>query len=389
MKEPGSLRADHDFEDKPIRLLLVAPSLRILGGQAVQANYLLDHLSQEPMFDVSFVAHNPRLPGPLRLLQRIKYVRTIVTSLAYCFNLLLKVPKADVIHVFSASYFSFLLAPTPAILIARLFGKKIILNYRSGEAEDHLRCWPRTSVPIMRLADELIVPSPYLVHVFGKFGLRATPIANVVDLDHFKFRERKPLLPIFLSNRNFYPLYNVACIVRAFALIQQKFPEAKLIIAGGGSQRAALESLVQELKLRNVKFCGPVPPNKMSNLYDAAHVFLNSSNIDNMPGSILESFASGLPVVSTNAGGIPYIVMHERTGLLVPKNDHEAMAARAIQLLDTPGLAESIVHNAYKESRAYTWEAVRETWLAAYMQLAGRTAPSEAHAQTANSYIAV
>jgi hypothetical protein len=166
MAEPGALRADSDFEGKPIRLLLVAPSLRILGGQAVQANYLLQHLSREPMFEVSFVAHNPRLPGPLRLLQRIKYVRTIVTSLVYCVNLLLKVPKHDLIHVFSASYFSFLLAPTPAIFIAHLFGKKVILNYHSGEAEDHLRCWPRTAVPIMRLADALIVPSPYLVEVF-------------------------------------------------------------------------------------------------------------------------------------------------------------------------------------------------------------------------------
>ncbi|HJT66301.1 MAG TPA: glycosyltransferase family 4 protein [Pyrinomonadaceae bacterium] len=389
MNEPGALRADPAFEGKPIRLLLVAPSLRILGGQAVQANYLLEHLSREPMFDVSFVAHNPRLPGPLRLLQRLKYVRTIVTSLAYCINLLLKVPKHDVVHVFSASYFSFLLAPTPAIFIARLFGKKVILNYHSGEAEDHLRCWPRTSVPIMKLADALIVPSPYLVDVFRKFGLHATPVANIIDVKRFRFRERKPLLPIFLSNRNLYPLYNVACIVRAFAIIQQKFPKAKLRIAGDGRQRAALEALVRELKLRNVEFYGLVAPDKMSDLYDEAHVFLNSSNIDNMPGSILESFASGLPVVSTNAGGIPYIITHERTGLLVPKNDHHAMASWAIHLLESPELAQSIAHNAYDESPAYTWEAVRETWLEAYMQLAGRKAPFDAHAHAASSFIAV
>ena len=385
MNETSGLRTDGEFDGKPIRLLLVAPSLRILGGQAVQANYLMQHLSREPMFRVSFVAHNPRLPGPLRLLQRIKYVRTIVTSLVYCANLLLKIPKHDVIHVFSASYFSFLLAPTPAILIARLFGKKVILNYRSGEAEDHLRCWPRTAVPIMRLADELIVPSRYLVDVFRKFELQAIPIANVIDLGNFKFRERKPLQPIFLSNRNFYPLYNVACIVRAFAIIQQKFPEAKLTIAGGGRQRPALEALVRELKLRNVEFYGPVAPGKMNALYDQAHVYLNSSNIDNMPGSILESFASGLPVVSTNAGGIPYIVTHERTGLLVPKNDHEAMASWAIQLLESPALAESIARNAHEECGAYTWEAVRETWLATYMELAGRKVPHEAPARAGGS----
>lgn len=389
MNEATAFRADGGFEGKPIRLLLVAPSLRILGGQAVQASYLLQHLSREPMFQVSFVAHNPRLPGLLRLLQRIKYVRTIVTSLAYCAHLLLKIHKHDVIHVFSASYFSFLLAPAPAILMARLFGKKVILNYRSGEAEDHLRCWPRTAVPIMKLADELIVPSPYLVDVFRKFGLRAIPIANVIDPDLFKFRQRKPLLPIFLSNRNFYPLYNVACIVRAFAIIQQKFPEAKLTIAGGGSQRVSLEALVRELKLRNVEFSGPIAPGKMNSLYDDAHVYLNSSNIDNMPGSILESFASGLPVVSTNAGGIPYIVTHERTGLLVPKNDHEAMASRAIQLLESPEFAESIARNAHEECRAYTWEAVRDRWLETYMELAGRKLPCDASARAANSFIAI
>ena len=389
MNEASALRADVEFEGKPIRLLLVAPSLRILGGQAVQANYLLQHFSREPMFQVAFVPHNPRLPGPLRLLQRIKYVRTIVTSLAYCVNLLLKIPRHDVIHVFSASYFSFLLAPTPAIFIARLFGKKVILNYHSGEAEDHLRCWPRTAVPIMKLADELIVPSPYLGDVFRKFGLQARAVANIIDVDRFKFRERKPLLPIFLSNRNLYPLYNVACSVRAFAIIQQKFPQAQLTIAGDGHQRAALEALVRELKLRNVEFYGLVAPDKINNLYHNAHVFLNSSNIDNMPGSILESFASGLPVVSTNAGGIPYIITHERTGLLVPKNDHEAMASWAIQLLESPTLAESLARNAYEQCGAYRWEAVRDTWLAAYMELAGRKIPADARARQADSFIAV
>ena len=369
-------RSDANARQKPIRLLLVAPALRILGGQAVQANYLLEHLSREPMFEVSFLPHNPQLPRPLRLLQSIKYLRTIVTSALYCINLLIQVPKHDIVHTFSASYFSFLLAPTPAILIARLFGKKVVLNYRSGEAEDHLRCWPRTAVPIMKLAHELIVPSQYLVDVFRKFDLRASAVANIIDNDRFRFRERRPLLPIFFSNRNLYPLYNVACILRAFAKIQERFPEARLIIAGDGSQRPSLESLARELKLRNVEFRGRVAPHKMNELYDEAHIFLNSSNIDNMPGSILESFASGMPVVSTSAGGIRCIVTHGRTGLLVPRNDHEGMASWAIKLLESPELATSIVENAYEQCSAYTWPAVRDAWLAVYVRLAGREAAS-------------
>ncbi|HEY7545642.1 MAG TPA: hypothetical protein VID27_12200, partial [Blastocatellia bacterium] len=198
---------------KPLRVLIVAPSLDILGGQAIQAARLLARLSEEPSLEVAFLPINPRLPGPFRKLQSIKYVRTILTSVLYWALLFARVRRYDIIHVFSASYFSFLLAPTPAILVAKLFGKKIVLNYRSGEAADHLLRWRRTAIPTIRLVDEIAVPSGYLVDVFAQFGLAARPIFNFVDTDRFRFKERHPLRPIFLSNRNFEPLYNVSCVL--------------------------------------------------------------------------------------------------------------------------------------------------------------------------------
>ncbi len=358
-----------DAADK-VKVLIVAPSLGILGGQAVQASCLIDHLAKEPSFQVSFVPHNPRLPGPLRLLQRIKYVRTVVTSLVYWAALLLKIPRHNIVHIFSASNFSFLLAPTPAIFISRLYGKKSILNYHSGEAENHLRRWPRTAIPIMRLADQLVVPSQYLVDVFNRFGVKVHLIANTLDLDSFKFRERRPLRPHFFSNRNLYPLYNVACVLRAFKIIQQTYPEAKLIVAGDGRQRAYLENLARKLKLRKTQFLGLVAPDQISKLYDESDIFLNSSNVDNLPGSILESYASGLPIVTTSAGGIPYIVTHEQTGLLVPKNDAQAMAASALRLLRSPELAETIARNAHEACQIYRWSLVRDQWLSLYLRLA-------------------
>ena len=352
-----------------MRVLIIAPSLRILGGQAVQANHLFNSLSQESDFEVSFLPHNPQLKGPLRLLQSIKYVRTIVTSFVYIATLILRIPRNDIIHIFSASYFSFLLAPTPAILISNWFRKKTVLNYHSGEAEDHLRTWPRTAIPILKMANELVVPSQYLVEVFRKFGLHATAVANVIDSESFKFRERRPLLPRFMTNRNLYPLYNVACVLRAFGTIQQKFPDATLTVAGDGSQRGFLRGLAEQLELQNVEFLGHVAPEKMSELYDEAHIFLNGSNIDNLPGSILDSFAAGVPVVSTGAGGITHIVTHEKTGLLVPRNDSEAMAASAVRLLESEEFASSIALNAREQVAAYSWPAVREKWLGVYERL--------------------
>ena len=354
---------DNRAGSRPLRVLLVAPSTDILGGQAIQAARLLEQLRREPSLEVSFLPINPRLPGFLRRLQAVKYLRTAVTSLAYGLSLLARLPRYEVVHIFSASYFSFVLAQTPAILVAKLYGKKVILNYRSGEAEDHLRRWRRTAIPTIRLADRVAVPSGYLVDVFAKFGLRACPIFNFVDDERFRFRERRLLRPVFLSNRNLEPLYNVGCTLRAFAAIQKRFPDAKLTVAGDGAQRRDLERLARDLGLHRVEFVGRVAPERMPDLYEAADIYLNSPDIDNMPGSIIEAFAAGIPVVSTNAGGIPYIVTDGESGLLVERDDHEAMAAAAIRLLEDADLASTIIRNALKDSLNYRWEAVKGDWL--------------------------
>jgi glycosyltransferase involved in cell wall biosynthesis len=194
----------------------------------------------------------------LRKLQAIKYVLTIVTSIAYIASLFSQVRKYDVIHIFSASYFSFLLAPTPAILISKLYGKGILLNYHSGEADDHLRRWRRSAIPTLKLADQLIVPSEYLVEVFAEFGLPAKAICNLIETDRFRFRERLVLRPRFLSNRNFERHYGVDRVLRAFAVIQKRIPGAELVVAGDGPERSALEQLARDLNLQNTEFVGRV-----------------------------------------------------------------------------------------------------------------------------------
>jgi glycosyltransferase involved in cell wall biosynthesis len=357
-------------EKKRLRVLVAAPSLDILGGQSRQAARLLEGLGRESDLEIGFVPHNPRLPGIFRLLQKIKYVRTVVTTL-YCIALLLwRVRQYDIIHVFSASYYSYSLSVIPALFISRLYGKKSILNYRSGEAEDHLENW-RTAVPTIRWADEIVVPSGYLVDVFARYGLRARAIHNIVELDRFSYRERVPLRPKFLTSRLLEPLYNVPCVLRAFATIQQKYPEATLTIAADGFLRSELEQLARDLKLRKAEFIGFVPFEKMPALYDAADIYLSATNIDNMPSSITESMACGLNVVTTDGGGaIPYIMTNEVTGLIVAREDHEAMAAAAIRLLNDSDLALRLVRNAHESSRKFTWPHIRDEWLKVYRELA-------------------
>src|SRR6476646_374499 len=121
-----------------LNIAIVAPSMGILGGQAVQASRLLRAWQHDPDVRAWLVPINPVPPRPFAFATKVKYLRTVMTQLLYWPLLVRELRHADVVHVFSASYFSFLLAPLPAVLVAKVLGKPVVMNYRSGEAPDHL-----------------------------------------------------------------------------------------------------------------------------------------------------------------------------------------------------------------------------------------------------------
>jgi L-malate glycosyltransferase len=362
-----------------LQVAVVAPSLDILGGQAVQADRLLQAWRDDPDVDAWLVPINPEPPRALRFGTRVKYLRTVLTELTYCPLLVRELARADVVHVFSASYFSFLLAPLPAMLVGRALGRPIVLNYRSGEAPDHLQ---RSAIARAALArvDRHVVPSRFLAGVFASFGIDATIIPNIVDLERFSFREREPIRPRLLSTRNFEPLYNVACTLRAFRLVQDRWPEATLTLVGGGREEPALRALAGELGLTHVTFTGRVHPGAIAAYYASHDIYVQSPNIDNMPTSVLEAYASGLPVVSTEAGGVPAILTNGEHGLLAPLNDHRTLAAHVLSLLDDPVLARRVIRGAYTACHECTWARVRQQWLHLYRSAlpsaAGHPAPA-------------
>ena len=355
-----------------LRVAIVVASLRILGGQAVQASRLVKGWRNDNEIDAWIVPIDPVPSPPFDRLLRIKYVRTILTQLCYWPLLIRELRRADVVHVFSASYASFLLAPLPAIIVSRLLGKPVLLNYHSGEAEDHLRRSWIARTTLRRMTDMNVVPSPYLRDVFARFGIDAAVVSNTVDRHEFAYRVRdgrqRPLT--LLSTRNFEPNYNVACTLRAFARVQARFPDVSLMLVGSGSQEATLKALASALELRNVHFVGAVPPDRIAGCYASADVFVQTPAVDNMPLSILEAFASGLPVVSTAVGGVPAIVTDRVDGLLAPADDAEAVAARITELLQHPDFAQRLAATAASKCEHYDWRATRECWIAVYRALA-------------------
>ena len=346
------------------RVAIVAPSLEILGGQSVLARQMRDDLSTDG-YRVTFVPVNPRLWRPFGAIRRIPVVRTIVNQLLYLPSLL-RLARVDVVHAFSASYWSFLLAPAPALVMGRLLGKRTILNYHSGEADDHLARWGRLVHPWLRLADEIVVPSQYLAAVFARYGYQTRVIANAADLSGYSYRPRHPLGRNLISVRNLEPHYRVDVVIRAFALVREEYPQATLTVIGAGSEEARLRRLAADLNLHEVRFMGRVEPAEMPHFYDEADVFVNASTIDNQPVSILEAFAAGVPVVTTPTGDIAAMVRDGETGVIVPDPDPAAFAQAIGALFQDEARAVALARRAHDELSRYEWQSVSRLWRDVY-----------------------
>jgi L-malate glycosyltransferase len=355
-------------DNRKIRVAIVAPSLRYVGGQAVQADLLVHCWQDDPDVQASFIPVDPTFPRFLSKAAIVPCLRTLVRMPLYWLALYRGLAKADVAHVFSASYSSFLLAPVPAQIISRLRRKKVIINYHSGEAADHLKR-SKIAVRLLSRADDRVVPSGYLVRVFGDFGLKTHVVPNMIDSSQFRYRTRWPLRPRLLCSRGFHPYYRVDLVVRAFREIKDVFPDAVLCLPGVGPQENEVRNLVRKFNLADVEFPGAVDRTTIGAWFDRTDIFINASALDNMPVSILEAFAAGTPVVSTAPEGIRYMVTHEYTGLLSEPGDWRALADNVLRLLRDPELALRLARNGLEESKGYLWSAVRPRWLEIYRSM--------------------
>ncbi len=346
------------------RIVIVAPNLDILGGQGVQAEALRTHLLREG-YDVELLPINPRFPRAVRFLRRYPYVRTVVNQILFLPSLA-RLRHADVVHIFSASYWSFLLAPAPALCVARLLRKRTLLHYHSGEAHDHLSRWGVRVHPWLRLAHEIVVPSEYLRAVFARHGYKARVVRNVIALDCFRYRERGPLRPRLLCTRNLEPHYGVDVVIRAFAMVHARFPDATLLIAGYGSEDARLRRLAESIAPGSIRFLGRIEPVRVPNVYDRADIFVTAALIDNQPVSVLEAFAAGLPVVSTAVGDLPDMLEGGASGCLVPPGDAPAIAAAVVGLMEDPQRARALSQRGRARAMHYSWDSVRQQWASLY-----------------------
>lgn len=352
---------DEDRCSKIIKLAVVSPFPPPYGGMAIQAEKLAS-LLMEGGFKVFKVKTNAEIPKTYNFLSKIKGLRTLCNLFFFFRNLHNILPHVQTVYFLTGFFNFFFWVTLPALLLIKIHGKKIILSARGGGAKDFFRKYGFLLRPVFKTVDVITAPSGFLQDAFvDAFNIRPIIVPNIADFRQFGFRERHSVVPKILTTRSLEKIYNVQCVIKAFKNVHDHFPDSKLGIAGDGTQRTVLEQLVIDLNLKeSVTFYGAVEHSKIQEVYDKYDIYVNASNVDNLPGTILEAFASGLPVVSTNPGGIPYMVENGKTGLLVKKNDCDALAERVIALLEDPELALRLSRNARKECEKYSWEYVKK-----------------------------
>lgn len=349
---------------KIIKLAVVSPFPPPYGGMAIQAEKLAS-LLMEGGFKILKVKTNAEIPKHYNFLSKIKGLRTLFNLFFFFRNLHNILPHVQTVYFLTGFFNFFFWVTYPALILIKIHGKRVVLSARGGGARDFFKRYGFLLMPIFKRVDVISVPSGFLQDAFVEaFNIKPVIVPNIADFKQFRFRERHSVAPKILTTRSLEEIYNVRCVIKAFKMIHEYFPESKLGIVGDGTQRTVLEQLVIDLDLKEyVTFYGAVEHSKIQEIYDKYDIYVNASNVDNLPGTILEAFASGLPVVSTNPGGIPYMVENGKTGLLVEKNDCNALSKKVIKLLKEPEFALKLSRNARRECEKYSWVNVKQVLL--------------------------
>ena len=271
--------------------------------------------------------------------------------------------KTDVLIVEVYSGLGFLLADVASFL-GKLFGIPSILVLHGGNLPDFAEKYPRWVKRVLRCACTLVAPSSFMAERMSHYGFEVLVIPNVIDLESYGHRLRRAISPKLIWMRSFHPIYNPQMALDTFGLVRREFPDATLVMAGvDKGLEDSIKTSARQMGLGDaIRFPGFLDEDAKIREFSEADIFLNTNRIDNMPVSVVEACAMGLPVVATDVGGLSHLITHRETGLLVRDDDPNEMADAIISLLRDPDLTERLSVNGRLLAEKSAWTAVRRSW---------------------------
>lgn len=235
-----------------------------------------------------------------------------------------------------------------------------------GNYPSRLKQNPKLSAFVFQNSAINIAPSIYLGSHFKKAGFEILHIPNFLPIKSYPFLKRTTFSPKILWVRAFHEIYNPELSVKLLFELKKKYPEAELCMVGPDKDGSldSVTRLAQFLNLTDhLHITGKLSKEEWLRLSEKYDIFINTTNFDNMPISVLEAMALGLPVVSTNVGGLPFLISHEATGLLVPPNDPKAFSEAIGRLLEHPETGRQIASEARAFAETLDWEHIEKKWL--------------------------
>lgn len=328
-------------------LLYIGNELEIRGGSPTSIDRLTPLLRKEG-FEVKTSSAKKN-----QLLRLSEMMTSIIRNKAW----------ADVVLIDTYSTRNFWYAVLTAELCSKLNMDYILLLHGGGLPE-RLKNTPKLSASLFKKAKLNIAPSLYLFEEFQQAGFKNIEyIPNSIFVKDYTFKPRKYLKPKLLWVRAFAEIYNPILAIKVLEELFKEYPDARLCMVGPEKDESYKEcfNYVESNKLP-VKFTGKLTKPEWTDLSKEYDIFLNTTNVDNTPVSIIEAMALGFPIISTNVGGIPYLLKDQETGLLVPPKNKSAMVDAITALLENQNLAEKLSHNARNQAEKFDWEIVKKEW---------------------------
>jgi glycosyltransferase involved in cell wall biosynthesis len=247
---------------------------------------------------------------------------------------------------------------------AKILKKPLILWLHGGKLPEFSQRYPKWVRKVFRRADRIISPSGYLARIFRKSNFTIHEIPNLLDIKKYSFQLRKNLRPRLLWMRTFHEIYNPIMAIDVIEQLSHSYPDATLTMAG--QDKGLLNSVKRAARIKGlsdrVDFVGFLDMAGKQREFARNDIYLNTSRVDNMPVSLIEAAAFGLPIISTEVGGIPDLLDRGKTALIAEDGDVVGMTNCVRRLLSAPRLAASLSLNGRQLAESCGWENVREKW---------------------------
>lgn len=244
--------------------------------------------------------------------------------------------------------------------------KPFILTLHGGNLPAFAQSRARRVRRLLHAAVQVTAPSEYLRSQMQAYRPDIQLLPNPLDLQQYAFRPRERPAPQLMWLRAFSEIYNPSLAPRVLALLQKDFPAIHLTMYGpdkGDGSLQDTQETAREAGVENrISFPGGIAKSEVPEKLNEADVFISTTNIDNTPVSVTEAMACGLPVVSTDVGGMPYLIDNERDGLLVAPDDAPAMAAAISRVLAEEGLAARLSRGGRDKAETMAWDTVLPRW---------------------------